>query len=94
MAIVGGATKDQNMGCTVGEIEFATRRALNLFDKWNDVTGFVPKFTSYYYEVQSCIKDAVLCGVQVGVGVHDLLPEEIENAPLNILEAGEQQATE
>lgn len=64
------------MGASVGEIEFAKRRALNLFDKWNEVTGFVPKFTSYYYEIQSCIEDAVHCGAQVALGVHELLDSE------------------
>lgn len=64
------------MGSTKGEIEFAKRRAMNIFDKWNDVTGLVPKFTSYYYEIQSCVEDAVECGVQVGVGVHELLESE------------------
>jgi hypothetical protein len=65
------------MGCSRGEIEFAKRRALNLFDKWNDCTGFVPKFTSYYYEIQACIEDAVECGVQAGVGVHEVLEAEL-----------------
>lgn len=66
------------MGSTRGEIEFAKRRAAHVFDKWNDVTGFVPKFTSYYYEIHSCIEDAVECGVQVGVGVHEPLESEKE----------------
>lgn len=48
----------------LGEVESAEHRALNLFDKWNDVTGFVPKHTSYYYEMQSVITDAVHCGIQ------------------------------
>jgi hypothetical protein len=64
------------MGCTKGEVDFAKRRALNLFDRWNDTTGFVKKFTSYYYEIQGCIEDAVECGVQIGVGVHELLESE------------------
>lgn len=37
---------------TRGETEYAIRRALNMFDDWNDVTGFVLKFSSYYYEIQ------------------------------------------
>jgi len=49
---------------TKGKVDFAVRRALNLFDKWNDVTGFVEKHTSYYYEMQGCITDAVHCGIQ------------------------------
>jgi hypothetical protein len=52
---------------TKGEIEFAERTALNLFDKWNDVTGFVDKFTSYYYEMQGCLIDAVHCGIQMAI---------------------------
>lgn len=67
------------MGTTVGELEFAKRRALNLFDKWNDVTGFVPKFTSYYYELQSCIEDAVDCGAQVAAGVYEPFDVEKES---------------
>lgn len=64
------------MGTTKGELEFAKRRALTLFDKWNDCTGFVTKFTSYYYELQSCLEDAVECGAQVAVGIHEPLPSE------------------
>lgn len=69
------------MGTTKGELEFATRRALNIFDRWNDVTGFVPKFTGYYYELQGVIEDAVHCGAQVGAGVFETLESEKEEAP-------------
>lgn len=51
-----------------GEIDSAVRRALNLFDAWNDVTGFVTKHTSYYYELQGIIEDAVHCGAQQATG--------------------------
>ena len=51
-----------------GQVESAERRALDLFDKWNDVTGFVEKHTGYYYEIQGCIKDAVHCGIQEALG--------------------------
>lgn len=61
------------MGLSVGEMEYAKRRALNIFDKWNDITGFVPKFTSYYYEIQSVIEDAVDCGAQVALGINEKL---------------------
>jgi len=64
------------MKITKGEIEFAKRRALNLFDKWNDCTGLVPKFTGYYYELQSVIEDAVECGVQQAAGIHKPLETE------------------
>lgn len=61
---------------TNGQMSDAVRRALNLFDKWNDCTGVVPKGTSYYYEMQSVIEDAVHCGAQAAVGVHELLESE------------------
>ena len=64
---------------TKGELEFATRRALNLFDKWNDATGFVEKFTGYYYELQSVIEDAVHCGAQQATGDHKLLDGETDD---------------
>ena len=59
-----------------GQLDSAIRRALNLFDKWNDVTGFVPKHTGYYYELQSVIEDAVHCGAQEATGVHEELKSE------------------
>ena len=52
---------------TRGEVDDAERRALNLLDKWNNVTGFIVKHTSYYYEVQSLMKDAVHCGIQAAL---------------------------
>lgn len=58
----------------------ATRRALTLFDQWNTVTGFVTPFTSYYYELQGIIEDAVQCGAQVAAGVHEPLESELEQA--------------
>jgi hypothetical protein len=61
---------------TRGQIKDAERRALNLFDKWNDVTGFVQKNTGYYYELQSVIEDAVHCGAQAATG--DIVPLESE----------------
>jgi len=62
---------------TRGEIDFAIRRALNAFDKWNDVTGVIEKRSSYYYEMQGCIIDAVHCGVQAVLDIDELLPSEI-----------------
>lgn len=50
---------------TKGELEFAIRQALNNFDKWNEVTGVMPKGTTYYYECQSCIEDAVRIGAKI-----------------------------
>lgn len=50
---------------TRGELQFAIRQALNVFDKWVDATGVVPKGTSYYYEMQACIEDAVKIGAKI-----------------------------
>lgn len=52
---------------TKGKIEKAERLALNEFDKWNDVTGFVHEHTSYYYELQAVIQDAVHIGIQMAI---------------------------
>jgi len=63
---------------TKGELDNAKRRALNLFDAWNEVTGFVDEHSSYYYEMQSVVEDAVECGAQAASGVHVPLECEIE----------------
>jgi hypothetical protein len=47
---------------TKGELDYAIRQSLNNFDKWNDVTGCFPKGTSYYYEIQGIVQDAVKIG--------------------------------
>jgi hypothetical protein len=49
---------------TKGELDNAKRRALNLFDAWCQVTGFVVSGTSYYFELQGIVEDAVECGAQ------------------------------
>lgn len=48
-----------------GRLEQAKRFALMRFEKWNDVTGYFPKHTGYYYEIQGVIED----GVEYGFGV-------------------------
>lgn len=63
-----------------GEMESAIRRALNLFDAWNSVTGFVPPGSSYYAEIQGCIEDAVHCGAQAATG--DFKRLEGEEGPI------------
>jgi hypothetical protein len=52
-----------------GQMADAKRRALNLFDQWNDVTGYFHKNTGYYYEIQGVIEDAVECGAQAALEV-------------------------
>ena len=48
-----------------GELEYATRQALNNFDKWIDSTGALAKGSGWYYEAQGCIEDAVKIGAKV-----------------------------
>jgi len=62
---------------TKGKLADAKRRALNILDKWNDVAGVVEKDTSYYYELQAVIEDAVECGAQAASGTEELLESEI-----------------
>lgn len=45
-----------------GQREYAQRKALEVFDAWNDVTGCFQKFSGYYYEICEVIKDAVDIG--------------------------------
>lgn len=52
-----------------GQHKYATRKAHELFDAWNDVTGVFPKFTGYYYEILGVIEDAVRVGSMVALGV-------------------------
>lgn len=52
-----------------GQHEYATRKAHELFDAWNDVTGVFPKFTGYYYEILAVVEDAVRVGSMVALGV-------------------------
>lgn len=52
---------------TKGEKEYAIRMALNSFDKWNDITGYFDKGTSYYYEIQGEIENAVKIGIKVSL---------------------------
>jgi hypothetical protein len=61
---------------TKGELKDAQRRALNILDKWIDVTGVIPRGTGYYYELQGLIEDAVHCGAQGALHVHEILESE------------------
>lgn len=72
------------MAGTQGEIDYAIRRALNIFDEWNDVTGLIPKHSGYYYEIQSVIEDAVHCGFQQALDDPKPLANEIKEELKNI----------
>ena len=63
---------------TKGELDFAIRKALNELDEWNDVTGAIQKGSSWYYELQSVVEDAVKIGIKIAI--------EGINANLNNLE--------
>jgi len=60
---------------TKGEMQYAVRKALNNFDKWNDVTGYFGPCTSYYYEMQKVIEDAVDIGARMAAGGVKLVDE-------------------
>ena len=64
------------VSATKGRIDNAVRRAFNVFDEWNSITGFVIEHTSYYYEIQSVLEDAVHCGIQAVFDVKKALPSE------------------
>lgn len=61
-----------------GELDRAKRRALNILDEWLDLTGVIPPGSSYVWEMQSVVEDAVECGAQAASGVHEPLQAEIE----------------
>jgi uncharacterized heparinase superfamily protein len=63
---------------TQGELDDATRRALNLLDNWLEVTGCIVKGCTWYYELQSVIEDAVHCGAQAATKDYKLLDSEKE----------------
>jgi len=52
---------------TKGQVDYAERKALDLFDRWNDITGFVGPCTGYYYEIQHLLRDAVHIGAQMAI---------------------------
>lgn len=52
---------------TRSQVDFAERKAKQLFDKWNEVTGAYPVGTSYYDEICGTIEDAVHVGIQMAM---------------------------
>lgn len=59
-----------------GKLERAKRRALVILDDWIRVTGVIPEHSSYNYELESIIEDAVHCGIQEALGVYEKLDSE------------------
>ena len=75
------------MSGTKGNIDYATRRAFNKFDEWNNVSGMFEKHSGYYYEIQWVIEDAVHCGFQMALDQERPLPSEIDSLPLQSIDA-------
>jgi hypothetical protein len=60
-----------------GELDRAKRRALTIFDDWQRMTGALDG-TSWLWEVESIIADAVEIGVQAALGIHTPLAVELD----------------
>jgi hypothetical protein len=58
------------------QLDKARRRALNIFDKWVEATGFVTPHSGYYCELVGIIEDAVHCGAQEATGDFKKLESE------------------
>lgn len=63
---------------TKGVLDRAKRRAHTIFDKWNRVAGCL-EGSSYQWEVEAIIADAVEIGVQAAYGIHRQLEAERED---------------
>jgi len=50
-----------------GQISYATRKAMENFDRWNDVSGKFEPGTGYYGEIEGIIEDSVHIGVQMAL---------------------------
>lgn len=51
----------------IGQVEYAERKALEVFDKWNEVANIVEPGTGSYAEIKSVIEDAVHVGLQMAL---------------------------
>jgi hypothetical protein len=49
------------------QVDYAERSAKDIFDDWNEVTGFVQPCVSNYDEFMSVIEDAVHIGIQMAL---------------------------
>lgn len=50
-----------------GTVSDAERKALNVLEEWNDVTGALDVNGSWYRECQSVVEDAVHIGIQMAL---------------------------
>jgi hypothetical protein len=63
-----------------GELARAKRRAMAIFDEWQRITGCLDG-SSYVWELESIIEDAVEIGVQAAYGIHRELEAEKRDDP-------------
>jgi hypothetical protein len=63
MAELARSEQLARMGLTQRDVDDRKRLALDLFHRWNDITGFVAKGVSYEGELESIIEDAVEVGL-------------------------------
>lgn len=50
-----------------GNVDDAERKALNVLEEWNEVTGALDVNGSWYRECQSVVEDAVHIGIQMAL---------------------------
>ncbi len=63
---------------TKGQVADAERKALNVLDDWNEVTGALDVNGSLYRECQSVIEDAVHIGIQMALYGNVLYEEDMQ----------------
>lgn len=61
-----------------GQVAYAIRKAHESFDRWNDTTGLIPKFSGYYYEALAEIETATRIGARVACGLKIRFDEDGE----------------
>lgn len=52
---------------TRAQVVYAQRKAMDAFDKWNDVAGVIETNSGYYSEIEAVIEDAVHIGIQMAL---------------------------
>lgn len=61
---------------TKEQVNYAERKAMELFDKWNEVTGIVAQCSGYYSELRGVIEDSVHIGIQMAINGTISIDEE------------------
>jgi hypothetical protein len=54
---------------TVGQKEYAIRKAYNVCDAWRDKYDFPNRFSTYYYEAMACVNEAAVIGIRAALGL-------------------------